>query len=42
MNIDDELEKLFKDPLLRDIEKEDLSLFDVPKSLKKSIILSIR
>lgn len=38
MNIDDELEKLFKDPLLRDIEKEDLSLFDVPKSLKKSTV----
>lgn len=36
MNIDDELEKLFEDPLLKGVEKEDLSLFVVPESLKKT------
>ena len=36
MRIDKELEKLFEDPLLQNIEKEDLSLFDVPENLKKS------
>ena len=38
MNIDDELEKLFQDPLLRDVDKDDLSLFDVPDNLKKGAI----
>lgn len=36
MDIKKKLEKLFEDPLLQDIEKEDLSLFDVPENLKKS------
>lgn len=36
MSIDKELEKLFDDPLLQNIEKEDLGLFDVPDNLKKS------
>ncbi len=34
MPIDKELEELFNDPLLDEIGKEDLSLFDVPESLK--------
>lgn len=38
MNIDDELEKLFQDPLLQDVDKEDLTLFDVPESLRKRAI----
>lgn len=36
MNIDKELENIFEDPLLENIEKEDLSLFDVPENLKKT------
>lgn len=36
MNIDKELENIFEDPLLENIGKEDLSLFDVPENLKKS------
>lgn len=31
-----ELEALFNDPLLENIEKEDLTIFDVPENLKKS------
>ena len=34
MPIDKELEELFNDPLLDEIGKEDLSLFNVPESLK--------
>jgi len=37
MNIDKELEKVFEDPLLENVGKEDLSLFDVPENLKKSV-----
>lgn len=36
MSNDKELKKLFEDPLLQNIEKEDLSLFEVPENLKKS------
>ncbi|MDO5663999.1 MAG: GIY-YIG nuclease family protein [Bacteroidia bacterium] len=36
MNIDEELKSIFSDPLLEHIEQEDLSLFDVPETLKKS------
>ena len=36
MSIDKELENIFNDPLLQNIEKEDLSLFDVPENLRKS------
>jgi hypothetical protein len=34
MPIDKELEELFNDPILDDIGKEDLSLFEVPENLK--------
>lgn len=37
MSIDKELEKIFEDPLLENVGKEDLSLFDVPENLRKSI-----
>ena len=37
MNIDKELEKVFEDPLLENVGKEDFSLFDVPENLKKSV-----
>lgn len=36
MSIDKRLKKLFEDSLLQDIEKEDLTLFDVPENLKSS------
>lgn len=36
MNIDKELENIFDDPLLENIGKEDLSLFDVPENLRKT------
>lgn len=36
MNIDQELESIFDDPLLENVGKEDLSLFDVPENLRKS------
>jgi hypothetical protein len=36
MPIDKELEELFNDPLLEDIGKEDLSLFEVPDNFKRS------
>lgn len=37
MNKDEKLKKLFDNPLLEHVEQEDVSLFDLPESLKKEI-----
>jgi len=35
MSLEKELEKLFDDPLLKNVEDEDLSLFVIPEYLNK-------